>query len=116
MKDLSASAFKCWLIMAMSKDKFILDYSPEYISSVAGISKTTCRRAMIELKEKGYLIQYDIKNYNFFEYPHFTERKDIEIVNDEVREILDPDTGEVFNYTYSQLRQFVNEDKANKLW
>lgn len=118
MRDLSASAFKCYLTLAMQKDRFIMDYSPEYISSVASIHPNTCRKAMKELQEKGYLIQIDEKNYNFYEYPHYTHRKPTipDKEESEVREIIDKRTGEVFHYTYDQVRQCVDEETANRLW
>lgn len=115
MRDLSASAFKCYLTLAMQKDRFIMDYSPEQISSVAAIHPNTCRKAMKELQEKGYLIQIDEKNYNFYEYPLYTYKKNT-IPEEEVREIVDKTTGEVYKYSYSQLRNYVDEETANRYW
>ena len=75
IQDLSASAFKCYLVFLMQKDKFVMDYSPEYIASIAKVCRDTARKAMRELQEKGYLIQIDEKHYDFYEWAHFTKRK-----------------------------------------
>lgn len=112
MLDLSASAFKCYLTLMMNKDKFIIDYSPQYISTVSNLSKQTVRKALKELAEKGYLIQVDQKNYNFYEYPHLFKTKKKE----QRKTIIDRTTGEVFHYTYNELRQFVSEQNAKLLW
>ena len=102
----------------MSKDKFQLDYSPEYFSNIANICKDTARKSLKELCDKGYLIYEDEKNYNFYEYPHYTHRKQTipDKEESEVREIIDKRTGEVFHYTYDQVRQCVDEETANRLW
>ena len=115
MRDLSASAFKCYLTLVMNKDNFELDYSPEYISSVASICKDTARKSMKELCEKGYLIQVDNKNFNFYEYPRFVAKKE-ETIDNEKREIIDESTGEVYHYSFSQLRKYVNEERAREMW
>ena len=75
MNELTASAFKCYLVLAMQKNRYVLDYSPSYISSVASVSMPTARKALKELQEKGYLIYEDEKNYNFYEYPHTMKKK-----------------------------------------
>ena len=102
----------------MSKDKFQLDYSPEYFSSIANICKDTARKSLKELNEKGYLIYVDDKNFNFYEFPLFSYRKksNSDKKESEVREIIDKRTGEVFHYTYDQVRQCVDEETANRLW
>lgn len=66
MKDLSSSAFKCYMVLLMNKDQFNIDYSPEYISSITNNSKITVRKALKELCEKNYLVQVNDKHYNFF--------------------------------------------------
>lgn len=114
MADLSSSAFKCYLAFVMSRDQFILSYSPEMLSGITGIHKDTARKALKELIEKGYLVQYDDTHYNFYEYPRFVPKRNTE--KEEVRTIIDQNTGEVFEYTYSQLRQFVNKELADILW
>lgn len=56
MKELSASAFKCYIVLIMAKDRFVFDYSPKYFSNEADISPDTARKALKELQEKNYLI------------------------------------------------------------
>lgn len=112
IKQLSASAFKCYLVLMMNKDQYQIDYSPQYFSSVASICRDTARKALKQLCQKNYLVKLDDKNYDFYEYPPFFLRKEKE----QKRTVIDKYTGEVFHYTYKQLKALVNEQTANKLW
>ena len=112
IQNLSSSAFKCYLVLMMNKDKYQIDYSPQYFSSVASVCKDTARNNLKQLCQKGYLIQTDETHYNFYQYPPFSYKK----ANEEKRQIIDYSTGEVFIYTYNELRKFVNEQTAKKLW
>ena len=112
MKDLSHTTFKVYIYLLFNKDNYSVAYSPEYIHKQANICKETARKAFRELIEKGYIDQNE-RGYDFYECPR---RKPVIKPIGEVKEFLDDETGEVFQYSYNQLIAAVGEEQAAALW
>lgn len=112
MKNLSHTAFKVYVYLLLNKDGYSVAYSPEYIRKQANICKETARKSFKELIEKGYIEETE-RGFNFYEYP-----KKAPVIKQigEVREFVDSDTGEVFNYCYEQLVSIVGKEQADILW
>ena len=109
MCNLKNSTFKVWLYLASNKNNYQLEYSPAYLSKVIKISIQTAKNAFNELKEKGYLIKDETSNYkyDFYEKP---------LVREEVREILNPYTGEYMFLTYQSALKMFGVIQGIKLW
>ena len=112
MQSLSHTAFKVYLCLLLNRDKYTLDFSPEYISKTASVHPETVRRAFRELIEKGFIIQLDDKHYLFYEIPK-------KILNlkpqEEKRQFTDTDTGEIYYLTYKELVSYMGKD-AVSMW
>lgn len=114
MGELSHSAFKIYIYLLFNKSNFTLAYSPEHISKTARMCKETARKALKQLLEKGYLIQTDKYNYDFYEVPILSVRIK---AREQQRQFVDNDTGEVYHYTLSELKQIVGDTtRALALW
>lgn len=68
-QNLSASAFKVYVVLILNKNGYRIDYSPEYLHQVTGLCRATAKKALIELEEKNYLIKTDDKHFDFYDYP-----------------------------------------------
>lgn len=113
MGELSHSAFKVYIYLLFNKTNFTLAYSPEYISKIANMCKQTSRKALKQLIQKGYLIQTDKYNYDFYEVPILSANIK---AREQQRQFIDNDTGEVYHYTLSELKQIVGDIRALALW
>lgn len=56
VKDLSKPALELYLYLASNKDKYWEGLSPKHIKNIIGMSESSYRRGVAELKEKRYLI------------------------------------------------------------
>jgi DNA-binding transcriptional regulator YhcF (GntR family) len=116
MVNLKPSTFKVWIWLASNKPNFTVEYSPAYLSKVINISINTAKSAFNELKEKGYIVEDDMRGhlFNFYEEPQ--QAKKINIFK-EKREFIDNDTGEILNLSFEELLNSVeNEIEARQLW
>ena len=109
MGNLKNSTFKVWLYLASNKNNYNLEYSPAYLSKVINISIQTAKNAFNELLNKGYLIKDETNKYryDFYEKP---------IKREEVREILNPYTGEYMYLTYQTTIKMFGVLQGIKLW
>lgn len=107
--DLKPSTFKIWVYLASNKNNYDYPYSPAYLSKVINISVKTAQSAFNELKEKGY-IEEDLErkdHYTFYEKPQERE---------EVREVVNPYTGEILHLTYKQTIGLFGYITGISLW
>ena len=115
-KELSKTAFQVYMYLICNKDEYELEYSTTHISMKTGMCIESARKAFLELEKCGYLVENaDNKHfYNFYEVPQKTKKINI---YREAREFMDDETGEVFNLTYGQLLEMIeNEAEAKQLW
>ena len=68
MQNLSASAFKVYMVLVLNKNGHELDYSPEYIRCITGLCRATASKSLKELQEKGYLILANNSEKLFYFY------------------------------------------------
>ena len=57
MKDLSKSAFQCYVYLLCNRNGYELEYSPKHISMKTNICLESARKSFLELQKKGYIIQ-----------------------------------------------------------
>ena len=67
MNKLTASTFKVYLCLLFNKNNYSIEFSPEYNSKIACISKDSARRAFIQLEQEGYIKQVSEHGYIFRE-------------------------------------------------
>ena len=113
METLSHTAFKVYLCLLFNKDQYSVEYSPEHISRIAGMTATTARKAFKELEENYFLVRVDDKHFLFYEYPKKTlALKPYE----EQRDFIDNDTGEVYHLTYKELVEAMGQEDCFSIW
>lgn len=107
--DLKPSTFKIWVYLASNKINYELPYSPAYLSKVINVSIKTAKNGFTELQEKGYIIEdLERKNhYVFYEKPQERE---------EIKEIVNPYTGEILHLTYQQTVGLFGYITGISLW
>lgn len=111
MKALTHTAFKVWICLMFNRDGYTIDFSPAYVSQTTGLCLDTARKAMKELIQKNFLIPANEKEtiFNFYETPQ------IKMIN-ERREIIDEYTGQIYNYTFEELKNAVGIFEASRIW
>ena len=75
--------------------------------------KQTSRKALKQLLQKGYLIQTDKYNYDFYEVPIILENIK---AREQIRQFIDNYSGEIYHYTLKKLKQIVGDTRALELW
>lgn len=95
MKNLTHTGFKVYLALMFNRDGYSIEFSPAYVSQITGMCQDTARKGLKELEKKQYLIPANEKKtqYNFYEVPQRQE---------EMRELINPITGEIMYLTYQQ--------------
>ena len=112
MKTLSGTAFRVYLCLLFNRDQYSTEFSPEYISKIAGMCSASCRKSFKELQESGYIEELEKTHYLFFEVP----KKSLKLkAHEERREFIDDDTGEIHRLTFKELNEIVG-DNSLKLW
>ena len=111
MNSLSKSAFIVYIYLLFNKDGYKFDYSPAHIAGETGISKESARNALKELEEESYIVNHGKNHYEFYE-----EKKTRLIMEVKRKEFIDDETGEIFRYTYEELKNAVGEENAAKMW
>ena len=111
MKSLTHTAFKVWVCLMFNRDGYTIDFSPAYVAQITGLCLDTARKAMKELIQKNYLIPTNDKEtiYNFYETPQSKAKF-------ERREIIDEYTGQIYNYTFEELKKIVGVFEARRIW
>lgn len=113
MTTLSHTAFKVYLCLLFNKDQYSVEYSPEHISHIAGMTATTARKAFKELEENNFLIRVDDKHFLFYEYP----KKSLSLKpSEEKREFIDDESGEVYHLTYKELVEIMGNADCLSMW
>lgn len=109
MKDLSKTAFQCYIYLLCNKNGFELEYSPAHISLTTGMCIESARKAFSELNQKGYLVECKGCNkfYNFYEKP---------LEREEVRSITNPYTGEIIEMTYQETMKMFGYVEGITIW
>ena len=109
MRNLTKSAFQCYIYLLCNRTGYELEYSPTHISMKTGMSRESARRAFIELENKGYLIESAGSKhfYNFYETPQNKEVK---------KEIVNPYTGEVMTLNYLDTMKLFGYVEGIQLW
>ena len=71
-RTLNATALCLYLLLAVNKDGFNLEYSPKAIHAEMGLPESTCRDQFKVLVEKGYLVpKHEGCNiFDFYEKPN----------------------------------------------
>ena len=110
MKDLSKSAFQCYVYLLCNRNGYELEYSPKHISMKTNICLESARKSFLEMEKKGYLIaSAENKHfYNFYETPQKREIK---------KTIINPYTGEVLEgLTYTETMKLFGYVEGIQLW
>lgn len=70
-QELSDKAFRLYTFLNLNQDRYTFALSPAQIKTQFGISEKSCRHAVNELIDKGYVVQKGdgVNRYTFFELP-----------------------------------------------
>lgn len=111
MKILTHTAFKVYICLLFNKDKFSVEFSPAYLSQVSGLCLDTIRKAFAEMEKKNFIVAANETRtlFNFYETPQ------MKMMN-ERREIIDEYTGQIYNYTFEELKQAIGIFEASRIW
>lgn len=74
IKELSNVGFKLYMYMSKNSEGYEYDLSPSAVSKTVGMCKESYRKALKELKEKGYIVPSD----TFENGIYFRDNPDIE--------------------------------------
>lgn len=66
MKDLTPVQFQVWLYFAKNQAGYVFAVSPAAALAEFGIKKDSFQKAIVVLKEKGYLVANPSKGKNYF--------------------------------------------------
>ena len=110
MNVLSKSAFIVYIYLLFNKEGYKFDYSPANVANKTGISTESARKAFKELEEECYIVPRGKNHYEFYE-----KKKTRLVMSAKRKEFVDDETGEIFRYTYEELKNAVGEDEAAKM-
>lgn len=69
IKELTPTAMLVWYQLSGNQNGYKWDCSPQYLQNKMGISESSVKRAINQMKELGYLVETGTKKYNFYEFP-----------------------------------------------
>lgn len=109
MKTLSHTGFKVYLSLLFNRDGYCIDFSPAYVSQITSLCLDTARKGLKELIQKNYLVPANDKEtiFNFYETPR---------ANGSRMEIVDEYTGQIYDYSFEELKNDIGLIEASKIW
>lgn len=117
MKNISGEvALKLYIYLLTNKDNYEFWYSPAHFCSTCAASPDAARRALKQLIELGYVIEFECNKLSFYEEP---QKKTAILLGEEEKRYVPTDEGDIlmtYSEVYKELKDSYPADFISRFW